>query len=115
MCREPVPWKTRNDQVGTRPQNVQDGTSNGVATTFLFRGSPQKEKSLARGPWETPIFSEGVGRVWKSVEGTRKIVGETGKMQKTLGSVGSQAEAQGSQKSGRGTPEERGSEGSGSR
>ena len=61
-CREPVPQKARNDQVGTRPWNVGDGTSNGIATTFLFRGSPRKERVLARGPREMPIFLEGVGR-----------------------------------------------------
>jgi len=106
MCREPVPRNTGNDQVGTRPRNVRDGTSNGVATTFLFRGSLQKERVLARGPRETPIFfgrhRKRCGRAWKNAEGTRKIAEEMGKMQKTLGSVGSQAEVQGSQKSGRG-------------
>ena len=68
MCREPVPRNTGNDQVGTRPRNVRDGTSNGVATTFLFRGSPRREMVLARGPQETPIFSEGVGRGAEGVE-----------------------------------------------
>ena len=75
MCREPVPRKIGNNQIGTRPRNVRDGTSNGVATTFLFRGSPRKERVLARGPRETPIFSEGVGRGAE----------ERGRMQKALG------------------------------
>jgi len=116
-CREPVPWNTGNDPVDTRPQNVRNGTSNGIATTFLFRGSLRKERVLAQGPRETPIFSEGVRRGVEERGRMRKALGRLWKrrekMQKTFGSVGSQAEAQGSQKSGRGTLEERGSEGLG--
>jgi len=77
MCREPVPRNTGNDQVGTRPRNVRDGTSNGVATTFLFRGSPRKERVLARGPRETPIFSEGVGRGAEECGRARKAHGRS--------------------------------------
>ena len=71
-CREPVPRKARSDQVGTRPRNVQYGTSNGVATTFLFRYSPRKKRVLAQGPWETPIFSEGIGRGAEEIRRVRK-------------------------------------------
>jgi len=79
MCREPVPRKVGNDQIGTRPWNVWDGTSNGVATTFLFRGSLRKERFLARGPRETPIFSEGVGRGAEEHGRMRKALGRSQK------------------------------------
>jgi len=106
MCREPVPRKAGNVQVGTRPRNVRDGTSNGVATTFLFRGSPRKKRVLARGPRETPIFSEGVGRGAEEIRRVRKAPGRSRKRREKCGrhseASESQAEAQGSQKSGRG-------------
>jgi len=85
MCREPVPWKARNDQVGTRPRNVRDGTSNGVATTFLLRGSPRKERVLVRGPQETPIFSEGVGRGVEEHRRMRKALGRSQERQEKCG------------------------------
>ena len=58
-----------------------------------------------RAPGDTNFFGrrrKRCGRAWKNAEGTRKIAEETGKMQKTPGSVGSRADVQGSQKSGRG-------------
>jgi len=95
MCRKPVPRKVGNDQVGTRPRNVQDGTSNGVATTFLLRGSPRKERVWPevgpRAPGDANFFGrrwKRCRRVWKSAEGTRKITREAGKMRKTLRSIG---------------------------
>jgi len=103
MCRETVPRKVGNDQIGTRPRNVRDGTSNGVATTFLFRGSPRKGMVLARGPRETPIFSEGVGRGAEGVE-------ERGRHSEASGA---KRKCKAVKRVEGGTPEERGSEGSG--
>jgi len=60
-----------------------------------------------------PIFSEGIGRGAEEHGRMQKALGRLRKRREECGSVGSQAEVQGSQKSGRGTPEERGSEGSG--
>ena len=117
MCREPVPRKVGNDQIGTRPRNVRDGTSNGVATTFLFRGSPRKERVLARGPREMPIFSEGVGRGAEVHGRAQKALGRSRERREKCGRHSEVLEAKRKRKAVKrveaGTPEECGSEGSG--
>jgi len=68
MCREPVLRKVGNDQVGTRPWNVWNGTSNGVATTFLLEVGHGKKGFWLEGPGRPQFFRKASEEVQKSVK-----------------------------------------------